>query len=214
MLPGRYETFQSGINNGMQKFSEFQSNQLGNLSVWDIDETLFQTKALVHVVKDGRRVGSLSNREFNTYKLKPGEQFDFSEFKSAELFNRTSIPIKRAIDKAARTLQAYSRLPNSKVIVLTARSDFDDPHTFLNTFERYGLNMRNIHVHRAGNLGMPAALAKKLYIQQYLNTGKFKEVNLFDDDPKNLEVFLTLKKEYPKVKFNAYLAYHGYFRKV
>jgi hypothetical protein len=197
----------------MEKFSEFQP-KLGNLSVWDIDETLFQTKAMVYVIKDGRKVRSLTNRDFNTYKLKQGETYDFSEFRNAELFNKTSIPIKRAIEKAARTLHAYSRLPNSKVIVLTARSDFDNPHTFLNTFEKHGLSMQNIHVHRAGNLGIQAPIAKKMYIQQYLNTGKFKEVNLFDDDPKNLEVFLTLRREYPKIKFNAYLAYHGYFRKV
>lgn len=205
---------QTGINNGMKKFSEFQLSQLGNLSVWDIDETLFQTKAMVYVVKDGKRVKSLSNRQFNTYKLKSGETFDFTEFRDAKLFNATSIPIKRAIDKAAKTLQAYSRMPNSKVIVLTARSDFDDPHTFLNTFEKHGLNMKHIHVHRAGNLGLPSPIAKKIFVQQYLSTGKFKEVNLFDDDPKNLEVFLTLKREYPNIKFNAFLAKDGYFRKV
>ena len=197
----------------MQKFSSFKSENLGNLSVWDIDETLFQTKAQVHVMKDGKRVKSLSNKEYNTYKLKKGESYNFSEFKDAKLFNRTSVPIQRAIDKAAKTLKAYANLPNSKVIVLTARSDFDDPHTFLNTFERYGLNMRNIHVHRAGNLGLPAAEAKKIYIKQYLETGKFKSVSLFDDDARNLEVFLSLKKEYPKVKFVAYMANHGYFRK-
>lgn len=198
----------------MQRFSHFQPSQLGNLSVWDIDETLFQTKALVHVMKDGKRIKSLTNRQFNTYKLKAGESFDFSEFKNAKLFSATSVPIKRAIDKAAKTLQAYSRLPNSKVIVLTARSDFDDPSTFLNTFEKHGLNMKDIHVHRAGNLGLPSPIAKKIYIKQYLDTGRFKEVNLFDDDPKNLEVFLTLRKDYPKVKFNAYLAREGFFRKV
>jgi hypothetical protein len=197
----------------MQKFSSFKSENLGNLSVWDIDETLFQTKAQVHVMKDGKRVKSLSNKQYNTYQLKKGESYNFSEFKDAKLFNRTSVPIQRAIDKAAKTLKSYANLPNSKVIVLTARSDFDDPHTFLNTFERYGLNMRNIHVHRAGNLGLPAAEAKKIYIKQYLETGKFKSVSLFDDDARNLEVFLSLKKEYPKVKFVAYMANHGYFRK-
>jgi len=198
----------------MKKFSEYKTNTRGNLSVWDIDETLFQTKALVHIMKDGKRVRSLNNREFNTYKLKSGESYDFAEFRSAEIFNKTSVPIQRAIDKAAKTLKAYSQLPNSKVIVLTARSDFDDPHKFLSTFEKYGLNMRNVHVHRAGNLGMAAAEAKKIFIQQYLNTNKFKSVSLFDDDPKNIEVFLTLRKQYPDVKFNAYLANHGYFRKV
>jgi hypothetical protein len=197
----------------MQKFSAFKSDQLGNLSVWDIDETLFMTKARVHVIKDGKRVKSLSNKEYNTYKLNRGETYDFTEFKDAKLFNRTSVPIQRAIDKAAKTLRAYSNLPNSKVIVLTARSDFDDPHTFLNTFEKYGLNMRNIHVHRAGNLGLPAAQAKKIFIKQYLDTGRFKSVSLFDDDTRNLDVFLSLRKEFPKIKFVAYLANHGYFRK-
>ncbi len=197
----------------MQIFSSFKLENLGNLSVWDIDETLFQTKAQVHVMKDGKRVKSLSNKQYNTHKLKKGESYNFSEFKDAKLFDKTSVPIQRAIDKAAKTLKAYANLPNSKVIVLTARSDFDDPNTFLNTFERYGLNMRNIHVHRAGNLGIPAAEAKKIYVKQYLETGKFKSVSLFDDDARNLEVFLSLKKEYPKVKFVAYMANHGYFRK-
>lgn len=196
----------------MQKFSTLRP-QLGNLSVWDIDETLFQTQAKVHVLKNGRRIKSLSNKEYNTYKLAKGETYDFSEFKNAEIFAKTSIPIQRAIDKAAKTLRAYSNQPNSKVIVLTARSDFDDPHTFLNTFERYGLNMNNVHVHRAGNLGMAAAEAKRVFIKQYLDTGKFKTVSLFDDDKRNLDVFLTLKKEYPDVKFTAYMATHGYFRK-
>lgn len=197
----------------MQKFSAFKPNQLGNLSVWDIDETLFVTKAQVHIIKDGKRVKSLSNKEYNTYKLRKGESYDFTEFKDAKLFNRTSIPIQRAIDKAAKTLRAYSNMPNSKVIVLTARSDFDDPHTFLNTFEKYGLNMRNVHVHRAGNLGLPAAEAKRIFIKQYLDTGKFKTVSLFDDDRRNLDVFLSLKKDFPNVKFVAYMANHGYFRK-
>jgi hypothetical protein len=196
----------------MQKFSNIRP-QLGNLSVWDIDETLFQTKAKVHVMKNGKRIKSLSNKEYNTYKLGAGETYDFSEFKNAEIFAKTSVPIERAIDKAAKTLRAYSNQPNSKVIVLTARSDFDDPHTFLNTFEKHGLNMSNVHVHRAGNLGMAAAEAKRVFIKQYLDTGKFKTVSLFDDDKRNLDVFLTLKKEYPDVKFVAYMASHGYFRK-
>jgi len=164
-------------------------------------------------MKNGKRIKSLSNKEYNTYKLGAGESYDFQEFKNADIFAKTSVPIQRAIDKAAKTLRAYSEQPNSKVIVLTARSDFDDPHTFLNTFERYGLNMRNVHVHRAGNLGLPAAEAKRIFIKQYLDTGKFKTVSLFDDDRRNLDVFLSLKKDFPNVKFVAYMATHGYFRK-
>jgi hypothetical protein len=61
---------------------------------------------------------------------------------------------------------------------------------------------------------MPSAQAKRVFIKQYLDTGKFKSVSLFDDDMNNLEVFLSLRKEYPDVKFVAYLANQGYFRKL
>ena len=60
------------------------------LTIFDIDETMFITKAKVHVVKNGKIVKKLDNQEFNTYKKKPGEEYDFGEFKNAEVFQKTS----------------------------------------------------------------------------------------------------------------------------
>ena len=44
----------------------------------DVDETLFKTNASVKVIEEGKVVNSLSNSEFNTYKLKLNQTFDFS----------------------------------------------------------------------------------------------------------------------------------------
>jgi len=59
----------------MLNFKSFITEQTRGkgLTVFDIDETLFQTKAMVKIMKDGKLVRSIDNQEYNTYKLKPGE---------------------------------------------------------------------------------------------------------------------------------------------
>jgi hypothetical protein len=54
------------------------------LTIFDIDDTLLHTTARIRVVKNGAVVRELTNQEFNTYTLAPGEEFDFGEFRSAE----------------------------------------------------------------------------------------------------------------------------------
>ena len=39
------------------------------LTIFDIDETLFHTKAKINVKKDGKIVASLTNVEYNNYIL-------------------------------------------------------------------------------------------------------------------------------------------------
>jgi len=105
----------------------FEEQGLG-LTIFDIDDTLFRTTAQIKVVKDGKVVRSLNNQQFNTYQLQPGESFDFGEFRNAEKFNRESIPIKPMIAKLKAIIDNAG---NSKVIMLTARSDFDNKELFL-----------------------------------------------------------------------------------
>ena len=90
--------------------------------------------------------------------------------------------------------------------MLTARADFDDKDKFLATFEKYGIDMSRVHVHRAGNLpgDEPPAYKKAIWVRKYLNTGKYSRVNLIDDSMSNLRVFKSLEKEYPQVDFDAY----------
>lgn len=173
------------------------------LTIFDIDDTLFHTTAKIKVVKDGQVVRTLTNQEFNNYELQPGETFDFGEFRDAEKFNRESQPIRSMIAKLKAILKNSG---DSRVIMLTARADFDDKEKFLDTFKRYGIDMSRVHVHRAGNLPGDEIPAEKkaIWVRKYLNTGKYNRVRLYDDSRTNLRVFKNLEKEYPSVKFDAY----------
>lgn len=183
------------------KIYEVEKVGLG-LTIFDIDDTLFHTTAQIKVMKDGREVRSLNNQEFNVYKLQPGESFDFGEFKNAEKFNRESVPIGPMIAKLKAILKNAG---DSTVIMLTARSDFDNKGLFLDTFKKYGIDMSKIHVHRSGSLGLPSAEGKAVWIRKYLDTGKYGRVRLYDDAMSNLKMLIGLRQEYPNVQFFPYL---------
>ncbi len=185
-----------------QRFKEFIGT--GTLTIFDIDETLFHTKAKVKVVKGGRVVRELDNQEFNTYERKPGEEYDFGQFKNAEYFRKTSVPVEKMIDRARKVVKAKGN-PHSKAIICTARADFDDKEMFLQTFRDHGIDIDQMHVERAGNLGIDSsAEAKKVVFRKYLNTKNYIKARLYDDAMSNLKAFLTLKDEYPAIEFEAY----------
>jgi hypothetical protein len=188
----------------MKNFKTYlEENKGKGLTIFDIDETMFITTAEVKVVKDGKVVKKLNNQEFNTYKKKSGEEFDFGEFKSAEVFNKTSTPIARMINKVKVILKNATKA-GSKVIIVTARPDFDDKKLFLDTFKNQGIDIDKIFVERAGNLGSgPAADNKKVIFKKYLDTKIYKRIRLFDDANSNLKITFLLSAAGPEPKFPA-----------
>ena len=191
----------------MKNFITYLEEQSGKgLTIFDIDETMFITKAKVKVVKNGKVIKKLDNQQFNTYKKKAGEEYDFGEFKNAKVFNRTSTPIARMINKVKAILKNATR-KGSKVIIVTARPNFDNKKIFLDTFRKQGIDIDKIYVERAGNLGGgPAADNKKVIFKKYLDQKIYKRIRLFDDAMSNLKMFLSLQKDYPDVSFEAFLA--------
>lgn len=168
------------------------------LHIFDIDDTLFYSTARIKVVKDGKVLASLSNSEFNHYHLKDGESFDFSEFRSSDKFLE-GIPHRKSI----RILQQLQKDPNAHIIMNTARGDLDDKEKVLGKFRGYGIDVDNIHIHRAGNLPGPElpAIKKLVFIRMYLNQHNFSEVHMYDDSQTNLQHFRSLSKDYPNIKF-------------
>jgi Mg2+/Co2+ transporter CorB len=145
----------------------------------------------------------LDNQEFNTYKRKAGEEYDFKEFKSAEVFRKTSTPIVNMIAKAKAIVKAKNN-PASRAIIVTARADFDDKKMFLQTFRDHGLPIDQMHVERSGNLGIDSpAEAKKVVFRKYLNTKNYTKTRLYDDAMSNIKAFLELQEEYPNIEFEA-----------
>jgi hypothetical protein len=197
----------------MIKFKDYlneATERSGSLHVFDIDDTLFHTTAKIHVKnKAGETVQKLSNSEYNDHKLPAGHRYDYAEFRSAGKFAKESKPILPMIKKVkAIHNNIIDKYPNSKIIMNTARTDFNKKGKFLMTFHKHGIPIQHIHVHRAGN--EPGATspgeAKNMVLRRHLNATPYKRVALYDDSHSNLRHFLKLRHEYPHTEFHAYHA--------
>jgi len=171
------------------------------LVIFDIDDTLVHTQTKVHVVKDGRVVKSLNSHDFTHYKLQPGESFDFGDFANAREFFENAKPIIPMINQLKRDIAT-----GNKVIMVTARADFNDRELFLDTFRKYGVDMSKVHVHRAGNLVGKIATEekKKIIIRDQLKKAPYTKAIMYDDAEPNLHAFVSLKNEFPHTKFYAW----------
>jgi hypothetical protein len=182
---------------------------MASLHIMDIDDTLFHTNAKVKVVDhQGKVVQRLSNSEFNDHKLEPHHSYDFSEFRSADKFHDESKPITKMLNKLKAIHGNIKKKAGSKsrVIMNTARADFDDKNKFLDTFRKQNVDIDDIHVHRAGNIEgneIPAVKKVKI-IKRHLESGNYRHAHMYDDSTTNLQHFLAMKKDHPDVEFHAY----------
>lgn len=189
--------------------NELSSDYGDGITFIDIDETIFQTKALIYVIKDGKIIKKLSNQEFNTYQLQDGESFDFREFADAELFKKTSLPVHAIVGRIKRMFKNIL-LRGSKVILLTARADFDDKEVFLSTFADVGLPIHNIYVERTGNLKTgTTSQRKEQTIMKYIKDGDYRRVRLIDDDMANIKGFIKFMENLPQSVIDKVIKKHG-----
>ena len=101
----------------MENFSKYLAEGNKGLTIFDIDDTMFITKArvLVKNVKGGKPI-ALTPQMFNKYKLKKGEYYDYGEFKSSKIFYQTAIPIGKMIQKAKAIYLSSFRLNPCKTL--------------------------------------------------------------------------------------------------
>lgn len=186
-----------------------ENNHGSELHYYDLDDTLVHHDhdlLRVHVVDPaGKRVQTLTSSEYNTHQLPKDHKYDFREFKSSDVFGKSAKPIKQMIKKLQNLHKA-----GHKVEILTARQDLDDQKKFAHHMKKFGIDIDKIHVRRAGNLGAGnTAATKKKVILDALSGGKYKSVHLYDDSKENLEAFLTLKKKFKEIQFNAHHIDHN-----
>jgi len=198
----------------MKSFSEFVAEAKDptskTLHAFDIDETLFahdHSKLKVHVKdkKTGKRVMSLSNQQYNSHKLHPNHEYDYQDFKSSDVFQKSAHPIRKMIAK----MKAIHK-NNKNVEMVTARSDMDDKDKFAHHMKKYGIDIGQIHVRRSGNIdprGHPAVNKAKM-ISHLIKTNGYKQVHLYDDSLDNLNHLLALKAKHPDVTFHAHHVQH------
>jgi len=178
---------------------------------YDVDETIFthgkgnRPNVQVHV-KDssGKRVQSLTNQEFNTHKLAPGHDYDFSEFRSAKKFKETSSPNKRVVKDIKR-----KEARGHNVHLITARAKFDDPKEFHSQFKKHGLKVPQNKIHYTGGMKGPDIGKKKLEIAKNLAKRlDAKKIHMYDDAVKVHKAFQAHKTSTPSApKIKTHLAH-------
>lgn len=168
------------------------------LHSFDLDDTLFHHSgdgARVRVIDEsGAQVASLRPEEWVRRGLGEGQRFDFSEFKSTDVFVRPTRPNRQAIHR-----MKMSHGPGRKVEILTARSDMDDGPAFVAHVRRQGIS-RSVHVRRAGNHGNVSQDSKYEVLVGLVKRYGFKEVHLYDDHLKNMGALRRLKRKFPFVQ--------------
>ena len=190
----------------MKRFADFITEEARALHIYDIDDTLVHPTAKINVKDEsGRVVRSLNTHEFaksTREKLPKGHSYDFGEFRSAEKFSKESKPIKPMISHVRLTTADR----HNKVIFNTARANLDDKKKFVGAFEKHGINMKRVHVIRAGNINSPeSGPQKKARVTSgYIKKHKPRDVHMYDDDKGNLDHFLALKSKHPSVNFYAH----------
>lgn len=197
------------------KYNAYQKkhkNEVRTLNVWDIDDTLGTTNAKIQVKKNGKVVRELTPAEYNNYKLEPGEEKDFSQFRSGKVFRDTFKPINSVLDRAKSIVMNQSE--NSHSIILTARADFEDHKEFLQAWRDHGFPIDHVYVERSGNLSKlkassPAHINKGVVLKKYLSSGKWDRVRMWDDHEKNLDIMFKVAAMYPEVEAIGYLVKDG-----
>lgn len=193
----------------MLTFKQFitEDASAASLTIFDIDDTLFRTDTKILVKKDGKIVRELTPAEYNIDKIGSGEEYDYSQFRSSAIFNKTAKPIETVFKTAKKMLAKFAGYAQKKVTIITARDDLDDKNLFLKTFRKYGFDIDRVYVHRAGKLKMAGPEAKAKIARDELKSGKFTIARMFDDHEGNLDAFLALSSEFSNIKFEAFFVH-------
>jgi FMN phosphatase YigB (HAD superfamily) len=162
--------------------------------IWDVDDTLVTTdaKIIVRDDKTGDVVTKLTPQEYNTFKLKNGQELDFTEFSSGDILTNTGKKTKYW-KVAQKISDAISRGDSNSVLyILTAR-----PYTLKKELYEYlfrnGLKaLKQINVYAVGDTedGKTIAQLKQDALKKIEKD--HGETWFFDDDTKNIELAKAL----------------------
>ena len=161
------------------------------LFIFDFDDTLVFSGAVVHVTHTNGTEEHLESHEFATYVEQPGDEFDFSEFD-------TYPPAGRIINKSFNALkQAIASHGAEHVVVLSARGKAKPMQQFL---EDNGLR-HNIEI-----VGVASANPqdKVRFVDQRLQrgNGSYTNVILHEDSMANIQAIgKMISKKYPGITF-------------
>ena len=149
--------------------------------VFDFDDTLATTQASVLVIGPsccGGYIMELSPAEFNTYQLKEGERFDFSEFRCPDL-------IEKSVPTDLITLAQDVHSENHDVYILTARSD-DVVKAIAKFLYVHKIKAKQIICLGDKDESDSIAQAKRKVLKAIMDT--YDKIYFYDDNKKNIQL--------------------------
>lgn len=174
----------------LEKFS-VAGKESDKILLFDVDNTLLESDVKVHVVKGGKLLRKLSSAEYNSYKLQPGEDFDYVEFEDPKILNNKSVFLKYW-----DTLQREYK-NGTHIGILTARSNSD---MFYDFFKNNGVTIKKelvfaINDPKLGLKGNTIEERKANAIKRLIDWG-YKTIVFFDDNVNNLKSAKKLEDKY------------------
>lgn len=156
--------------------------------LFDVDDTLLKSNAKISVLKDGELIQRLTPAEFNFYKLKPGEEFNFDEFRSYEaLIESTFLPFWKTLKRE------YNK--GTHIGILTARENGD---MFKKFFLAHGIDIKDELIFTTGDPDYSGSVEerKTQAIERLIKVG-YKIFVFFDDSEANLKKVKKMENKYP-----------------
>jgi len=161
-----------------------------DITIFDVDDTLVVTrsKIKVHNPKTGYEI-ELTPQEFNTFKTRPNDKMDFSDFQSIDILKAGKI-IEWVFAILKRTIAK-----GKPVGIITARDDSSLIQQFLS---HNGININPNYIFAINDpaLGLKGSTAakKKEAFRKFIDMG-FNNFTFFDDDRENINIANSLNRE-------------------
>ena len=206
-LPKKIQTKEEAIREALldRMFEKIEEQQIDEarkkpLNLIDLDANAMKPKkpgveAEIGIKKDGKTVRTISPQQFNTYKKEDGEEDDFTQFRSSEIFKKTLKGNKkvRNLHRGGESLGLTARGGmdnNSKVVKHVRDSGFSKKH---------GVNFKGISF--TGDVPGKNTDDKKMkVIKNLIKTKKPKYIKFSDDHAKNLDAPEKFNREEGKDK--------------
>lgn len=163
------------------------------LRVFDFDDTLVKTDAMVYVTDRQGVVRSMTPGEFAVYEKKPGDVFDYSDFR--KLINpRTIKPMMKLLNRI------HDHHGSDGIVILSARSVSRPIKEFMMThgysdIEVVALDNASPHV-------------KAEWISKRIRAARINTLEFFDDSHKNVAAVKELREKHPDVKIHVHHVVH------
>lgn len=146
--------------------------------VFDIDDTLIKSNAKVFVKKDGKVITELDSQQFNDYKLNPGEEFSYEQFRDL------NIMLSGEMMPYFETLKR-EYLKGVHISIITARSNPKMIHSFFVKKAGVDINPKLIFTVGDMNPNLSVSERKAQCIKKLIDYG-YNTLIFFDDNLDNL----------------------------